>query len=267
MASVYCIENTTNGFKYIGSTVNKVNSRWIDHKWLLNKNTHHSKSLQDAWSTDGAIAFNFYIIEDNIDDEVCREHEDYYVKFYKTLDRQFGYNEREPLFGGGLLRFSDEQRQRLSNSRKGEGNPFYGKSHTDEARQKMSESRTGKQTKENNHNYGKSPSDETRKKIGDANKGKTRSDETKGRISESLKGENNWNYGKSPSEETRQKKGEASQGEKSYSAKLTEAQVIEIIELLKQDELTQREIARRYNISRSAINKISNGTKWKYLPR
>ena len=55
---------------------------------------------------------------------------------------------------------------------------------TDEARKKMSEAKKG----EKNPNFGKPFSDEHRKKISEENKGKKLSDETKRKMSESKKG-------------------------------------------------------------------------------
>lgn len=54
-------------------------------------------------------------------------------------------------------------------------------------------------------------------------------------------------------------------GEHNPRSKLTEAQVIEIIELLKYSDLTLEEISKQFNVSRSAINNINNRKNWKYL--
>lgn len=53
-------------------------------------------------------------------------------------------------------------------------------------------------------------------------------------------------------------------GEKHHKAKLKEADVIEIRQLYDQG-LTQKEIARRYNIGRTAIAKIIGKQNWKWL--
>ena len=82
----------------------------------------------------------------------------------------------------------EDARQRvsafLSESRKGENNPFYGKRHTQESKNKMSESHSG----ENHPLFGKSMPQETKRKIGEANKGKKRSQESRRNISEAHKG-------------------------------------------------------------------------------
>ena len=58
------------------------------------------------------------------------------------------------------LEHSKETKQKMSDSKKGENNPFFGMHHTEEFKQKM--------TGENNPNYGKHPSEETRKKLREA---------------------------------------------------------------------------------------------------
>jgi hypothetical protein len=88
----------------------------------------------------------------------------------------------------------------------GENHPFYGK------------------TGEKCHNYGRCHSEETKRRISNSLKGennfwynKHRSEETKRRISNSLKGDKHPNYGKHRSEETKRKIREGQIGEKSHN--------------------------------------------------
>lgn len=84
----------------------------------------------------------------------------------------------------------------ISNRYTGEGNPFYGKIHTEEARQKIRES-----------NSGRVPSEETRKKMSDSLSGernpmfgKHLTQEQINNIKQKMSGENNPMYGISPKE-------------------------------------------------------------------
>lgn len=70
---------------------------------------------------------------------------------------------------------STEVRRKLSESRRGENNPFYGKRHSREYREKLSKMNRG----ENHPNYGKSHSQEARQKISNAGIGRVASEETK----------------------------------------------------------------------------------------
>ena len=80
---------------------------------------------------------------------------------------------------------------------------------SEESRKKMSEAKKG----ENNPNYGKPRTEETKTKISKLNKGKLRSDEFRRRMSEVNTGKNNPNYGKPRTEETRKKMSEKAKGE------------------------------------------------------
>ena len=72
---------------------------------------------------------------------------------------------------------------RISESKKGEKHPNYGKTLPEETKQKMSETKKG----ENNPNYGNTLSEEHRQKISKAITGQKRSEETCRRMSEALK--------------------------------------------------------------------------------
>lgn len=60
---VYGIVHRASGRIYVGSSKNVV-GRWRDHKKRLNGPTpHQSPLLQDLWSSDGADAFRFVVLE------------------------------------------------------------------------------------------------------------------------------------------------------------------------------------------------------------
>lgn len=72
----------------------------------------------------------------------------------------------------------------MSESKKGENHPFFGKHHSAEARKRISEARNGK------HH-----STETRKKMSETRKGKSLSAETRKKMSEARKGSYFFNNG------------------------------------------------------------------------
>lgn len=86
---IYCIENISNGKKYIGKTSAEVSKRWTEHiKTSLNigttKTTNIHKALYNHWDE-----FIFYIITETEKDKLS-EMEKYYINFYES--DKYGYN-------------------------------------------------------------------------------------------------------------------------------------------------------------------------------
>lgn len=110
---------------------------------------------------------------------------------------------------------------------------------------------------------------ETKLKISIKNSGKIRSESFKKERSKWYSGEGNPMYGKNHTKKTRKKIGETrkekllASGENNPKAKLTEEMVKNIKLLLRDDNLSQKEIANLYNVWPSAIQKIASGLNWK----
>jgi hypothetical protein len=138
-----------------------------------------------------------------------------------------GYN----LNGGGDRPLMLEQtKKKMSESKLGEKNYWYGKhlsdehkanlrekhlglKHSEEAKKKMSDQRKG----EGNGMFGKTQSEKTKKVIGDKNKGRTPSKETREKMGESHRGEKNYWFNKPFPEEMRKNMSDAQKGEKSHN--------------------------------------------------
>lgn len=88
---------------------------------------------------------------------------------------------------------------------KGCQNLFKGKKRPVEVGLKISQSKKGKNTGSKNHFYGKSHSQKTKEYLSDINKGKIVKQETKNKISTTLKGRTPWNKGIGVTEEVKQK--------------------------------------------------------------
>jgi hypothetical protein len=54
-----------------------------------------------------------------------------YIKMYNTVDMKYGYNKR---YGGASGKPNSETIKKISEATKGENNPMYGKTHTEENR-------------------------------------------------------------------------------------------------------------------------------------
>lgn len=57
MAAVYALENTVNGFAYIGVTSSSLSKRLREHRCLCRNGKHHAKKLVADWQQYGEAAF------------------------------------------------------------------------------------------------------------------------------------------------------------------------------------------------------------------
>ena len=88
---IYRILNIKNSKQYIGSTKSSFWSRKTKHYNLLKNKNHYNKHLQNAWNKYGESSFIFEIIE------ICdilnvEKKEGFYIKKFKTNEKNFGYN-------------------------------------------------------------------------------------------------------------------------------------------------------------------------------
>ena len=224
---IYKITNIINSKVYIGSSID-IKSRWKKHKQHLRNNKHHNDHLQHAWRLYGEQNFKFEILE-NTDLNILslEEKENYWIQYYNSSDKIYGYNlyhySRKPLG----YKYSDEVIQKRK-----ERNAIYGHCWT-----------------------GKKHSEETKLKMCLAQKGKIFSEEHRNKIS-------NFRKNFKSSEETKLKISKASSGEKNPRALLNEKKVKEIRELFK-NNMKVSKIAKLYNMSWNAIDSIVKEKSWR----
>ena len=139
-----------NGKKYFGQSIDLERRE----KQYFNQNHFPNDHLKNAFNKYGKENFNFEIIK------VCKEKyldrfEKLYIQIYDTMNRKKGYNKESG--GHQNKHHSDEYKQKMSELRKGENNPFYNKTHTSETKRKMSKSHKGKpKSKQHKLNISKS---------------------------------------------------------------------------------------------------------------
>lgn len=185
---IYITTNLINGKKYIGRDSKN------DPKYLGS-----GHGLLRAIKKYGKQNFKKEILEECADFDELQEREEYWLNYYDAGRNDEFYNMHNHSSGGSLgINISDETRKKLrdfnlgkklsletrrkmSESRRGNKNHFFGKTHSDESREKIKEAR---------RNQVIHISEETKQKISDAQKGiprKKHSEESKQKIKESLK--------------------------------------------------------------------------------
>ena len=161
---IYLITNKINGKIYVGKhSTDNLNDGYMGSGKLIKKAIQkygiENFSKEYLAFCDGEDTLNYL--------------EKFYIKKYKA--KEVGYNLTDG--GEGLQNPNNEIRQKISASRKGKPR-FLGRTHSSNTKQKMSESHKG----DKNPFYGKHHSEETRIKISKAGLGKKLSEEAKQKI-------------------------------------------------------------------------------------
>ena len=151
----YCVYRHTSpsGKVYIGITSQKPQDRW-DSGHGYKANRHFSNAIKKyGWSN---IAHD--VLFEGLSQKEAEGKEVELIALYNSSDRKYGYN---IALGGRVHNVSEEtrmklsashkgkklsqaQRAKMSESRRGEKHPMYGKHHTEESRRKMSEAHKGR---------------------------------------------------------------------------------------------------------------------------
>ena len=220
---IYWIKNRKNGKFYVGSTTQRY-VRWRTHKKKLRAGTHHCKHLQAAWNKYGEATFEFSVVERVINVADLEAAEDRWLAQHvgKIYCYNHGRSSKAPMRGmTGPLHpnygrpMSEAQKAKLREAAKKQwanSNPRAGVPHSPETRAKISdkvqqavaEGRGGKFI----------PSEETRAKMSESLKGNQnakghiRTEEHRRKLAEAAKGNQHW-LGKSHNEESRIKMGKA----------------------------------------------------------
>ena len=154
---IYEIVNQTNNKRYIGKAKD-FNRRKNRHLYELRHNRHHCLHLQRAWNKYGESNFIFNIIHSGLSEEEASKKEEELINL--NYDNIYNISKRSD--GGDLISYHPnrekivkrmstslrkryeehpEIRDEYSKKFSGEGNPMYGKHHSDESKEKMSKTR------------------------------------------------------------------------------------------------------------------------------
>lgn len=263
---IYCYTNKINGKKYIGQTTDERKRKYRfkhsqQYGGLKINNARNKYGTSDNW-TYKVLIRKQYINEEDVSFDLDLL-EMFYIDKFDSFNN--GYNSTYGGDGSKGLILSEETKKKIKNAMMGEKNPFWGRTHTEEAKEKNRIA-----------HIGKTNSTETRLKISKSNKGKTMSDEARAKASETRKikypkGETHYNYGRKMTEEQKQKISKSKIGKR---RKDLEQKIIQIDlqtgEIIKEwDSIIQA--AKTLNLnSPNIINvckgkyKQSGGFKWRY---
>lgn len=150
---------------YIGLTAN-YKTRRAGHLLCFRNNRHRNSYLQNLFNKYGESAYHIEIIE-VCEKEKLPEREIFWINFYKTTEREYGYNLRD---GGYICNPLPETREKLRQAN-------LGKKHSPETKEKIRLIRSGTNL-----------SEETRAKISESNKGYVHTEDVKEKIAERMKG-------------------------------------------------------------------------------
>ena len=148
-------------------------------------------------------------LKKNLTEEEAFKHEEYMIAVFGRKDIGTGILRNKTNGGEGISGAvrSEEFKRNLSEARKGENhpnygktgekNPLYGKSHSEESKRNQSIKLKGRFLGKDNPMYGKKHTEESKMKMSIKMKGRpSPSEETRRKQSEARKGENNPSYGK-----------------------------------------------------------------------
>lgn len=139
--SIYKITNKINGKIYIGWTSNNPKKRWYQHyQDAFQGDGSKKRHLHYSMVKHGYDKFKFEVIYQSSNYKHSQEMECHFIKSFNSFKRESGYNLS---FGGESNLWTKERKEEWGKRHKGEGNAFFGKSHSEETKKRLSEQRRG----------------------------------------------------------------------------------------------------------------------------
>lgn len=148
---IYKITNAVNNKVYIGQTIQSLASRKGLHLFHLRNNKHPNRHLQFSFNRYTEENFIFEIIYNACNLQELNNKEKVFIEYYKSNDRNFGYNIRE---GGLNEKLSIEHKENISKALIGNSNGSFGKgktkirpiniNHNEKTKQKISNTLKGR---------------------------------------------------------------------------------------------------------------------------
>lgn len=132
------ISNKVNHKMYIGQTRQRLQTRFSQHMCPNSA----CKALRNAVRKYGRDSFEVLKLTTAATQEEADHLEMLWIRLTHSDNPKYGYNQTSG-GSGNAMAFTDDVKRKMSESRKGSGNSFYGRKHTDESRKRMRESHAG----------------------------------------------------------------------------------------------------------------------------
>lgn len=134
---IYCIRNTINNKVYIGKSKNIYN-RIANHIQLLNNfSKNENRHFLNAWNKYKSDNFEYFVIEYlELDEQLLKIRELYWIDAFNSTDRNVGYNLRRDSETKMIVH--DETRKLLSIINSKENNPNYRNKWSNEKKKQLS---------------------------------------------------------------------------------------------------------------------------------
>lgn len=264
---VYCYTNIINGKKYIGQTINESHRKSTFKSVNLN---YAGVKIDNARRKYDINNFEYKVLSRKIylNEVDARFDMDLLETYYISIFDSY-YNGYNSTFGADKnvkgFKHSEETKLKIKNAMLGENNPFYGKHHSEEAKNKNRIAHKNRK-----------PTEEARKKMSESRKGKKMSDETKQKLSMTKKmlypkGETHYNFGRKLTDEQKRKISESKRGKRRIKSEKKIFQIdLQTGEIIKEwDSISQASKALGLNAP-NIVNvckgkyKHSGGFGWKY---
>jgi group I intron endonuclease len=154
---IYIFQNKLNNKIYVGQTVDF--ERRVKTHFKNAKGNHKNLYFYGALRKHGFENFNYFVIEDLSSFEEMNEAEKFWIEYFRSWDKNFGYN---LTFGGEGSIPNSATREKMRQAKLGKPNPNmqgekhplygvigekhhrFGTQHTEEAKRKISEANVGR---------------------------------------------------------------------------------------------------------------------------
>jgi group I intron endonuclease len=177
---IYRINNKLNSEFYIGRTTTSINKRFVNHRYEARRNKIQCEIYRAMrkYGTENFEAVEVETINASSKGELSDKLDELEIYYIYTLNPE--YNSAPGGLGHTGVTWSDERREKFKELMSGENNPCFGKPKSDETREKLSKALKGRVIHE-----------ESRKKISETMKGVPKSDETRNKMKEAAKNRTN----------------------------------------------------------------------------